>query len=80
MFEIGVSEVRRTTMRFLLVTLLILISIGCTKNTGLLPNLTGELYVSMLNPERIFSGADHMRIEIMTIDKRVIAESFPFRF
>lgn len=44
------------------------------------PNHTGELYVSMLNPERIFSGADQVRIEINTIDKKVVSESFPFRF
>ncbi|MCR8656672.1 hypothetical protein [Paenibacillus endoradicis] len=48
--------------------------------TILHPNHNGELYVSMLNPERIFTGAEQMKIEISTINKQKVIESYPFRF
>ena len=43
-------------------------------------NHNGDLYVSMLNPERIFSGAEQVKIVIRTINQKVILESYPFRF
>jgi hypothetical protein len=48
--------------------------------TILHPNHKGELYVSMLNPERLFTGADEVRIEISEYDQKVITQSFPFKF
>jgi hypothetical protein len=48
--------------------------------TILHPNHNGELNVSMLNPERIFVGADQVIIKISTMDQKVITQSFPFKF
>lgn len=57
------------------------IKIGTIEGETLLhPNHNGELYVSMLNPERLFTGADQVRIEIMNIDQKVVSESLPFKF
>jgi len=50
------------------------------EQTKLYPNNEGELYVSMLNPERMFIGAEEVRMIVRTIDQKAVIESFPFRF
>ncbi|URN93781.1 MAG: hypothetical protein NAG76_18410 [Candidatus Pristimantibacillus lignocellulolyticus] len=47
--------------------------------TILLPNQNGDLYVSMLNPERIFSDAEQLTIVVSTTDQKVVLESYPFK-
>lgn len=49
------------------------------EDTHLSPNIRGELYVSMLNPKRIFNGSDEVRIVVNDVDGTIVAESVPFR-
>lgn len=49
------------------------------EETKLRPNSNGELYVSMLNPERLFEGAEEMRIEVMTFGQKEVLKSYPFQ-
>ena len=50
------------------------------EDTILHPNENGELYVSMLNSERVFSGAEQVKVEISVRDQDVVLESYPFKF
>ena len=47
--------------------------------TSLQPSSEGELYVSMLNPERIFADAEEVKIIIKTTDQQVVAKSLSFK-
>jgi len=49
-------------------------------DTILHPNVKGELYVSMLNSERVFLGAEKVKIVVSIRDQGVVLESSPFRF
>lgn len=49
------------------------------EDTQLSPNNRGELYVSMLNPKRIFTGSDEVKIVVSNVDGAIVAESAPFR-
>ena len=49
-------------------------------DTILHPNDNGELFVLMVIPERIVSGAEQDRIEISVSDENVVLESEPFKF
>ncbi|WP_454190952.1 hypothetical protein [Paenibacillus sp. Marseille-Q7038] len=49
------------------------------EETKLRPNSNGELYVSMLNPKRLFEGAETMRIEVMTFGQKEVLKSYPFQ-
>lgn len=49
------------------------------EETKLRPNSNGELYVSMLNPERLFEGTKEVRIEVMTFGQKEVVKSYPFQ-
>lgn len=49
------------------------------EETKLRPNSNGELYVSMLNPERLFEGTEEMRIEVVAFSQKEVMESYPFQ-
>lgn len=49
------------------------------EDTQLSSNIRGELYVSMLNPKRIFAGSDEVKIVVSIVDGTIVAESAPFK-
>lgn len=49
-------------------------------DTHLTPNAHGELYVSMLNPIRLFQDAEEVKAIIRTGERKIVTESYSFQF